>query len=130
MILKMFKNKCTYKNKLVITKSFIFNDSGRWGSVPNPQNTVIVSDFVMIEQNSELEKQAVVMVGRHLCGPVCKGCYPFKEDPQDLMASKLGLGYWVQAHTACHNRPVNWEMGCWDKGQQLYSESEKTEMVD
>ena len=45
------------------------------------------------------------------------------------MASKLELSYWVQAHTACL-RPVNWEMGCWDKGQQLYSESEKTEMVD
>lgn len=25
MILKMFRNKYTYKNKLVITKSFIFN---------------------------------------------------------------------------------------------------------
>ena len=27
----MFKNKCTYKNKLVITKSFIFNGFRQMG---------------------------------------------------------------------------------------------------
>ena len=52
MILKMFENKCTYENKLVITISFIFHGSqAEEAQILNPQNTMTIPNFVVIEQN-------------------------------------------------------------------------------